>query len=72
MTDLVAFRGKRVKLIDIDNKQWEGIVAVYLSILNNEPYDEDAIILKSYNKSASYTLTQFNASEIKSIEIIGR
>lgn len=65
MRSLEEYFNKRVRIVDIDNKEFKGYVETYTpAIDSDEELEEIAILDKSNN------LIGFNEEEIKSIEII--
>lgn len=67
MIELITIEGKCVRLVDIDGDEFVGMVTDYIYPDDNEPEGEEGIIMdiKGYNNPI-----QFNAHEIKTIEII--
>lgn len=68
------FEGKLVRLIDMDGDVFEGVVSDYVDPYYNEPEGIAAVILDYPVRDDGYRYAnpvQFNAPEIKSIEIIG-
>ncbi|MBV4423229.1 hypothetical protein [Clostridium tyrobutyricum] len=66
MKSLKEYFNKTVKIIDIDNKEFNGYVETYTPELDSEDEVEGiAIRPKGYN-----SLIGFNANEIKSIEVV--
>lgn len=65
--NLEEYHKKRVKIIDVDDKQWIGYVDLYCQKEDNEE-NEDSIIVKV--DGISEGLTEFMESEIKSISVI--
>lgn len=64
---LVELEGKKVRIMANNKKVYEGIVGDYIYPEDNEPEGEEGIIID--NPKYSHPI-QFNAHEIKSIEII--
>ncbi|MPN25435.1 hypothetical protein SDC9_172844 [bioreactor metagenome] len=65
MRSLEEYFNKRVRIVDIDNKEFKGYVETYTpAIDSDEELEEIAILDKSNN------LIGFNEEEIKSIEIV--
>lgn len=71
--ELYRFEGKRVRLIDTENEEFEGVVGDYIYPEDNEPEGVEGIILdypvRGDGRKYSNPV-QFNAPEIKSIELI--
>lgn len=67
MIQLVETEGKKVRIRADDGKIYEGTVGDYIYPEDNEPDGEEGIIID--NPKYSHPI-QFNAHEIKSIEII--
>ncbi len=71
--ELRTLEGKNVRLTDVEGEVFEGIVGEYVYPDCNEPEGIEAIVL-DYPIKADGTkcldLIQFNASDIKYIEII--
>ncbi|MGL4108328.1 hypothetical protein [Clostridium sp. LP20] len=65
MKSLREYFNKRVRILDIDNKEFKGYVATYTpSIDSDEELEEISILDKADN------LIGFNEEEIKLIEVI--
>jgi hypothetical protein len=65
LRSLEEYFNKRVRIVDIDNKEFKGYVETYTpAIDSDEELEEIAILDKSNN------LIGFNEEEIKSIEIV--
>ena len=60
---LINFYGKKVKIVDIDNRTWEGTVTDYIYAEDNEP-EIESIIIDTQNIKA----IEFTKAEIKAIE----
>ena len=65
MKSLRDYFNKRVRIIDIDNKEFKGYVETYTPAIDSEEEVEEISILDSSNY-----LIGFNENEIKSIEVI--
>lgn len=74
--NLRSFEGKTVRLIDNEDKEYEGYVEDYVFAEDNAPEEVDALILDNLvRKSDGYKfekLIEFTAPEIKSIDAIDR
>lgn len=71
--ELHKFEGKRVRLIDSEGEEFEGVVGDYIYPEDNEPEGVEGIVLDGLTgadgrKYKSPVL--FNAPDIKSIELI--
>lgn len=64
-----SLEGKRVRIVDIDDEIFEGIVSDYIFPEDNEPEGVAGIALDDCPQRPGVWLG-FNAPEIKSIEII--
>ena len=62
--NLENYWGKKVKIKDIDNKEWVGFVSGFTD-KNNNPEEKDSIDLK-----VDYSIYEIFEDEIKSIKII--
>lgn len=62
--NLEKYWGKKVKIKDIDNKEWVGFVSGFTD-KNNNPEEKDSIDLK-----ANYSVYEIFEDEIKSIKTI--
>lgn len=71
--ELRKLEGKHIRLIDVDGDVFEGLVGDYIFPDDNEPEGIEGIVMdypmQGDGKKSPY-LIQFNASDIKSIEII--
>lgn len=65
MRSLEEYFNKRVRIIDIDNKEFKGYVKTYTQAIDSEEELEEISILDKSNN-----LIGFNEGEIKSIEIV--
>ncbi len=65
--DLYKFFQKRVKIIDVDNKEWEGYVLTYTPKIDTDDELYDEIGLRSDKDNLLYN---FADNEIKHIEEI--
>lgn len=65
MRSLEEYFNKRVRIIDIDNKEFKGYVKTYTQAIDSEEELEEISILDKSNN-----LIGFNEEEIKSIEIV--
>lgn len=65
MKSLREYFNKRVRIIDIDNKEFKGYVKSYTPAIDSEEEVEEISILDKSNN-----LIGFNEEEIKSIEEI--
>ncbi len=68
-----ALESKKIRLVDIDGDVYEGKVGDYVFPDDNEPEGVEGIILDDPVRNDGYKYqnpVQFNAPEIKSIEII--
>ena len=64
-----ALEGKRVRIVDIDDKVFEGTVTDYFVPEDNEPEGVSGIALEDCPQRPGVWLG-FNEPEIKSIEVI--
>jgi hypothetical protein len=64
---LSDYAGKKVKIIDIDNKIYKGIVLGYTKAIDN---DENEASIDVFPTKTSVSGVELFESEIKSIEII--
>lgn len=62
--NLEKYRGKKVKIKDIDGKEWIGFVSGFTD-KNNNPEEKDSIDLK-----INYNIYEIFEDEIKSIKTI--
>jgi len=70
---LHRLEGKLVRLIDTEDEHFEGVVGDYIFPEDNEPEGVEGVILNYPIRADGFKLTnpvQFNAPDIKSIEII--
>lgn len=65
--NLKSLEGKRVRLIDVSGKTFEGIVGDYVYPEDNEPEGVASIILDISNDK----VVEFLETEIHSIEVVG-
>lgn len=65
MIKLEEYFNKRVRIIDIDNKEFRGYVETYTPAIDSDEELEEIAILDKLNN-----LIGFNVEEIKLIEII--
>lgn len=71
--ELYKLEGKRVRLIDSESEEFEGIVGDYIFPEDNEPEGIEGIILDYPVRGDGYQYDSpvlFNAPDIKSIEIV--
>lgn len=66
---LVEMEGKKVRIIDSDDKYWEGMVTDYIYPEDNEPEVESIIIKCSKGRFPGKSV-EFTKRDIKSITII--
>ena len=65
--NLKSLEGKRVRLIDVSGKKYEGIVGDYIYPEDNEPEGMASIILDISKNNA----VEFFEREIRAIDVIG-
>lgn len=71
--ELSKLEGKRVRLTDTDGEVFEGEVGNYIFPEDNEPEGIEGIVLDYPKRNDGYKykdLVLFNATDIKSIEVI--
>lgn len=64
-----SLEGKRVQIIDIEGKIFEGVVSEYIYPEDNEPEGIAAIDIEDCPQSPGM-LIGFNETEIRSIEVV--
>lgn len=70
--ELYEYEGERIRLIDTEGEEFEGVVGDYVYPEDNDP-EVEAIILDDVVRGDGHKYSnpiQFNETEIKSIEII--
>lgn len=68
-----SLEGKHVRVTDVDNETFEGVISDYIYPEDNEPEGIDAIIVDYPVRSDGYKFEnpiEFKSSEIRSIEVI--
>ena len=71
--ELYKFEGKKVRLIDTEGEEFEGVVGDYIFPEDNEPEGIDGIILDYPMRGDGYKYQSpvlFNAPDIKAIDLI--
>lgn len=67
---LIELEGKTIRILDTDNRLWEGKVTDYIYPEDNEPEEIESIIIKCSKGRFPGKSVEFIEKDIKSIEII--
>lgn len=68
--NLIRCEGKKVRITDIEEQIWEGVVTDYIYPEDNEPEEIESIIIDCKRGKYIGKPVEFTEREIKSIEII--
>ena len=67
---LVEMEGKKIQILDTENKSWEGTVTDYIYPEDNEPEEIESIIIKCSKGPFPGKSVEFTEKDIKTIKVI--